>query len=292
MTTRTRLYSLIAAAGIALICLTGCSVQAQDATGGADISMAEPAYPDIAALEEDHAVMSKQAVQDASQPVSPSVIQEAWLTVEVAQVEESVKAAQQLVEVLDGRVDHRSLSRSGEEQHAGHASLTLRVPEDKLDTAMNDLGELGRVLHESVNATDVTLQRTDLAARLASLERSIEQLTALLDETTTVSEVIEIETALSQRQSDLDSLIAQLDVLDDRISYATIGLEFTQQQPNIPEPQTGFWGAIQTGFWSLVAFFQAVFLGLGYALPWIGVTVIIGVIIWMIIRGRRGQKRP
>lgn len=282
---------LVAVAGVALIGLTGCSAQASDSYGGTDVLMAEPAYPDIAVLDED-SLAREQSAQDVTGTVSPSIIQEAWLTVEVSNVEDAVESAQLIVEEQGGRIDHRSLSRGGDEHSAGHASLTIRVPDHQLDSAMADLGELGRVLHESVNATDVTLQHTDLSARLGSLEGSIEQLTALLDETTTVSEVIEIETALSQRQSDLDALNAQLDVLEDRINYASIGLELTKQQPNIPEVTTGFWGAIQTGFWALISLFQAAFLGLGYALPWISFAAVLALITWFIFRVRRKRNLP
>jgi Ca-activated chloride channel homolog len=202
-------------------------------------------------------------------------------------VAEPPQAADRLVSAVTdagGRVDQRS------EQSASSSptvNLVLRIPADKLDGVLSDAKRLGTVESMSIGHSDVTSQRVDLDARMAALQTSVNRLMELMGRAGNVADLLAAESSLTQRQADLDSLRAQRAALGDEISYATLNVTLTAV-PTLP--RTGFLGALQNGWRSVVSAANRVVLTVGFLLPWIPVLAVLAWIIVVVVR-RRSSRR-
>ena len=109
------------------------------------------------------------------------VIHTVELRLIVKDTQASLEAVQSLAGELGGYVA-RSRTWHTEEQLS--ASLTLRVPADRLNTALEKLRALAlEVDSESISGEDVTQEYVDLEARLRNEEAYEKELLALLTET-------------------------------------------------------------------------------------------------------------
>jgi hypothetical protein len=104
--------------------------------------------------------------------------------------------------------------------------LVLRVPADQFEQAMSRVEAVGDVSDRQVRAMDVTDQFRDLRARLANAESVRDRLLALLDQSDDVEKSLAIERELDRLTERIERLKGKLQLLSDRIAYATITIEF------------------------------------------------------------------
>lgn len=189
-----------------------------------------------------------------------------------------------------GRVDSRS-QQSASQSAQPTVDLALRIPADKLDGVLADAKKLGDVRSMSINHTDVTSQRVDLDARIAALQTSVNRLRELMGRAGSVADLLAAESSLTQRQAELDSLRAQRATLGDEIAYATINVNISTT-PTVP-PRTGFGGALQHGWQSLLSAVHAVVLTVGFLLPWLPVlAALVWGVVWVVRRRSSRRTAP
>ena len=173
------------------------------------------------------------------------------------------------------------------------ATLTIRIPADKLDGFVQQIGEVSNIISNKETSDDVTLQYTDMESRLKVLRTEEERLLAFMEEAKSVSEMLEIEKRLTEVQAQLDSLTSQLKVYDNLVDYGTIYLsvEEVEQYTEVPEKDPTMWQRISTGFvnsaknvWS---FLKGVVVVLIVALPYLALVAVAGIVVWLIIRRKR-----
>ncbi|KWX69163.1 DUF4349 domain-containing protein [Mycobacterium sp. NAZ190054] len=219
------------------------------------------------------------------------VVKTASMTVTVPDPSAAADEAAVIAERNDGRVDSRS-EDAGSSGGRAVTSIVLRVPADDLDEVLRQLKALGTVETATTTAEDVTTQRVDLDARIRALQTSVDRLLAIMSEARDPEALIQAESALSQRQADLDSLRAQREALGDRIAYSTIEASFHAEQIGGPAPERyeGFLGQVERGWDGLVAVAGGAVLLLGLLLPWLGVLLVVGLVIFGLVRAT--QRRP
>lgn len=192
-----------------------------------------------------------------------------------------------------GRVDNRTDSPATNDSGAS-GMLTLRIPADNLDDALEEIKAIGDLQHASLNATDVTDQVTDLDARITALSASVDRLLALIGTASSTADLIDLEGALSSRQAELDSLEAQRDAIGDAVEYATVTVEIASPAVVVGSAAPGdFWGGIVVGFTSLLTFVSGLLVVLGVLIPWLIVAVVIAAVVWLLVRRTRaGRGQP
>lgn len=204
-----------------------------------------------------------------------------------------IKAAGQVtdrVREVGGRVDSRT-EQPGTGDTAPEATLTVRVPADKTDKFIDGLSGVGRVTRMSTNRDDVTMQWEDLDARIKALQASVDRLRALIAGATNTADLITAEQALSSRQGELDSLTAQKRHLDDQVALSTLTIEITTEDKKSDAGPSNFWDGIVSGWHSLVDWLKDAVVFTGKAIPWLGFVVVIGAVVWGVLRGvRRARK--
>ena len=164
--------------------------------------------------------------------------------------------------------------------------LTVQVPVDDYDEAMEAARDAGEVVQMQQSTYDVGAQVADVDARIKALEASLARLTALMDEATDITDVITLEQAISQRQAELDALRAQQRDLENQTAMSQISLTLMSPQDAQnsvdPQPQQTWWESFLDGlsqFWSWF----------GQALLIISPLLIaMGIIAW--VRRRRTRR--
>jgi len=124
-------------------------------------------------------------------------------------------------------------------------SVSLRVPEPKLDVALDSLSQLGTVTSRSVSSQDVTEETIDVEARIQSLAAERDQLRALVQRASVLGEIFTIDRELARVQGELDSLERRLQHLRNTAALAELNAEFKKRRE--PGPVAAFFGAIGRG---------------------------------------------
>lgn len=154
------------------------------------------------------------------------VIRNARLSVESDDTVALVASVRQRVTALGGFVGAEEL-RSTEGGLVG--TMTLRVPNEQLDTALEEIDGLGQVVQRSLDSEDVTDRLTDLDARLTNLRALETELNALLAETrertSDASEVLRVFEQVNDVRLQVEVLDAQQAALRQRVGLATIVMD-------------------------------------------------------------------
>lgn len=201
-------------------------------------------------------------------------------------VTEPAQVADRLVSAASeagGRVDSRS-ERSGSPLQSGSpvVDLVLRIPSDKLDGVLAETKKLGVVRSMSIGHTDVTSQRVDLDARIEALQTSVNRLLQLMSRADNTADLLAAESSLTQRQAELDSLRAQRATLGDQVTYATINVNISAQPAMTP--RTGFLGALEHGWQSVLSTAHGALLTVGFLIPWLPVLTVLVLALVVVLR--------
>ncbi|MFD2796743.1 DUF4349 domain-containing protein [Promicromonospora vindobonensis] len=203
-------------------------------------------------------------------------------------VEDPFEAAEQiadLVEAAGGRVEARD-ERAGTDDEPGTASMTLRIPADRVSATLDALDELGDVRDRHVETVDVTGTAQDLDARIAALRTSTDRLRELMADADRTADLIEIEAELATRQAELDSRVSERSRLSDEVAMSTLNVEIVAEGTPAAQAQPGgFLGGLSAGWSALVSTFNVVVLVLGAIIPWLA----LGGLVLLVVVGVRRQ---
>jgi hypothetical protein len=107
---------------------------------------------------------------------------------------------------------------------------SLRIPADKLASAIAEFRALGKVETESQSGEEVTQQHADLAARLQNSRETEQRLRALLAERTgRIEDVLQVEEEMARVRGEIEQMTADQQALEHRVDFATIDLQLTEQ---------------------------------------------------------------
>lgn len=292
---RNRLAPLVAIAALAVGLLTGCAGGGGDASGSSS-SLSDSASKDGAGGTAEasraggtEAFAPDQEALPETNGTQQQVITTSDLTLQSDHPEEAAEEISQVAQRLGGSVESLSTYQASGDAPAG-ASLTVRVPSDQLDAAIDQFAKIGEVVSQTRSAQDVTTEYVDLEARIKALETSVKRLTDLMAGAATTSELIEAEGALTQRQQELDGLRAQLKALEGQVSEATIWATITASSVLPGGGPGSFWEGLIAGLHSIAAAGAGALVVLGIALPWLVVAAVIAATTVAIIRARRSRR--
>jgi hypothetical protein len=117
--------------------------------------------------------------------------------------------------------------RGDDEPSGGFGTLTLSVPADKLDSALDQLTRIGTVLRRNTSSQDVTSQYVDTESRLKTMRASVARVRALMTQAKDIGQVVTLEGEVSRREADLESLASQLDALKTSVERSTLAVSLS-----------------------------------------------------------------
>jgi glycine cleavage system regulatory protein len=222
--------------------------------------------------------------------VDREIVTTAHATVVARDPSAAARSLARIAEQAGGRVEQRS-EVAATEDAPGSASLVLRIPADRMTSAVEALSGVGEVRDITVETEDVTTEGRDLDARIAALATSTERLRELMGSAASTEDLLAVERELSERQAELDALTAQREQLSDQVAMSTLTVDVTSAPIAAAARQGGFLGGVSSGWEALVATLQGVVLVLGILLPWIAVAAL-GYLVFRLVRRRVRPATP
>ena len=151
--------------------------------------------------------------------VDRKIIQSTSVDVEVEEVGRNFQEVIRLAETFGGHVVSSSFSQVDDEQVA---DLTIRVPHDRYQEALNKIRLMGEVLNEKSDGNDVTEEYTDLQARLRTLEATERRYLELLAQANGVEEILLVQDRLDVVRGQIEQVQGRINLLDGLTELSTI----------------------------------------------------------------------
>ncbi|MBA1335107.1 MAG: hypothetical protein HPY66_0729 [Firmicutes bacterium] len=266
---------------------------AEDGAGG-QIKMGREMF----ALTADEAQPPQQVEQKEAE-AGRKIINNAELSLNVENFDESFRAIQQVVEKTGGfiqssnsYVSRSNVGEDGRDYKEGH--VALRIPGSEFYRALDEIEHLGKTTNKSVFGNDVTKQYMDMEARLKSKEVQEERLLDILSKAAKVEDILRIENELNRVRTEIEMYVSQMRDWDNLVQYSTINVFIREVEPKdkqVSPPKMGnLWDRVKKGFIlttnGILDIVEALIVGIGFALP----VIIIAGAGYLVWRGFRNKK--
>ena len=245
--------SLLTGSVVTLAGLTGC---ASDPSSSADMTGAAPERESAVAgnVAQTSTTSAQQSKTNSNKPPSEEeatqrtqLIKKAQLTLSVDSVEETIKQVREIVQEQNGDVLSLSNQRNGESSETDtyralgyqqSATLfTLRVPQDRFDSAVDAIAEIGEVTNRAITTEDVSSQLVDLQARISNSQQSEAALKEIMSRSGDIADVLEVSRELSKVRQEIEQMKAAQKNLQTQVRFSTISVSLSSaiaQTPNQP----------------------------------------------------------
>ena len=168
--------------------------------------------------------MPQQAEAAPVPRARPQLIKKAAMTVIVNSVSESIDAVSQIINQQQGDLIGLNERQPTRETSRHTASMTLRVPQNRLEVTIKELAKLGTVSNRNITAEDVGDRLVDFQARLNNLQRTEANLQKIMDRAGSIRDVLSVAQELNNVRQSIEQIDAQLKSLKNQVAYSTITL--------------------------------------------------------------------
>jgi hypothetical protein len=165
------------------------------------------------------------------------IIRNGQLTLTVKDTLAAQKEVEYIVAKLagEGAFVVSSNARASYEGASPYIDMTIRVPADQFDEAMDRIAGLAmNVEGRSENAQDVTAEYVDLQTRLESLEAARNRLLQIMKESATTEELLMAEQQLTQREAEIESIKGQMKYLSESARLSSVTVSLLPYRPDQP----------------------------------------------------------
>jgi len=248
-----------------------------------------------------------QTYAPAMAPVAENAITErmitrnANLTVVVIDPVQSVEDIGEMARSMDGFVVSSSFyvatfGESGQiETSAQYASITIRVPSDRLDEALAQIkADAVEVRNENVYSDDITQQFIDNESRLRNLEAAEEQLLEIMESATETEDVLNVFNELTRIRGEIEVIKGQLQYLQQSADTSSISIELIPDVATQPieverwQLQATFNKAVEALIATVQFFVRALIWIAIYVLP---LALVLALVVWLVVRAIRKRTR-
>ncbi len=265
------------------------------AAGTADGNSAEFMIEDSEAISEESKVMA----ESGSVELDEKLVKTVSMSIETKEFTACMDSLKAAATANGGYIENSDVNSSGYYNYNGtrNASVTFRIPADKLDAFLKGTEEKDKVVSKSENVENVTLEYVDVESRIKACKTERESLLELLKKAENVTDIISIRERLTTVNYEIENYSAQLRVLENRVSYSTVTVNIDEVQ-RVTEEENSLGAEIKNRFlesWdSLVEFFRSFVVwligGIPVLLPLAIVIVIAIIIIKKKIKKCRAKK--
>lgn len=220
-----------------------------------------------------------------------NVIKEADLELDLGETDlDAAQArARSLVRSAGGFIESSQLSD-------GTATMTFRVPAGDFEDVLARMRDLGEVTSENITGEDVSAEVVDLEARLRHWQAQEAAFLELMQRTSSISETIEIRRELGTIQQQIEQIQARMRFLEDRTSFSTLTLTLVTPAAGatpVDEEGAGTLSEAWDQAWdAALSVVGGTLIVLGALVPLSVIVGIPGLILWSVLRRRRGEAAP
>ncbi len=154
------------------------------------------------------------------EPADRMVVRNGFMEIVVDDVTSATQAVSNLAATFGGHVVSSSVYQ---ESGRTFGSVVIRVEAARFDGALSAIRALAvEVARETTSSTDVTEEYIDLSARKRNLERTEEQLLALMQEAGTVEELLNVQREVTRVRGEIEQLEARIRYLEQTSAMSLI----------------------------------------------------------------------
>jgi hypothetical protein len=190
-----------------------------------------------------------------------------------------------------------SFDVSGEPPAPRSIRATLKIPADRLDSALADIRKLGKVRQESQSSEDIGDAHRDLVVRISNAKREETRLLDILSRRTNrLSDVLEVEREASRVRGEIERMEAQELSMRNRVSYSTVSVaidEAYRAELTVAEQPLGrrLRNALVDGWRSATETLVAAILSMLVSGPtlfvWLLILALPAWVVWRLVRRAR-----
>ena len=307
-----KMTGTILAVGMACALLTGCGATSIDSYDSKSMSYM-PETSDYSGYDFDEgnvwsgnsyastedSIGEIPASESAQVRTDRKLIRNVSMDVETKEYDQLMLSLDARVESVGGYIEnmesYNGSSYSGY-QSARYASVTIRVPQDKLDSFLEAISGICNVVRRSDSVDDVTLTYVDMESHRDMLKAEQKRLLELLEQAESLEDILTIESRLTDVRYQIESMEAQLRTMDNQVQYSTVSVYISEVQELTPvvTPEKSAWERISEGFMNSLE-------SVGHGLAEFGIWLLIHIpqlVIWaaiiivivLLIKRRRKKK--
>ena len=246
---------------VASAVLTSCASAPQpSATSGAPASAplseasSQNAVGKMADTSASALISQSRSASPLPQGSQPQLIKTATLQITVKSVATGIEQVKAIAQQQQGDLlDLRDEIPTDSDSHRT-ASAQIRVPQAKLDAALQSLKALGSLDRQSITAEDVSTQLVDSQARLKNLRKTETTLLEIMGRSGGVSDVLKVAQELSNVRNQVEQITAQLTALQNQVAYSSIQLNLVEvsvsgrSQPAVGAQLNNTWESATSSF--------------------------------------------
>lgn len=240
-------FLTLIAALLVLSCLFGCGADSgyqSKAEAGYDNGVGETMAAELSD--------SVEGSQTAT-PVNQKLIRTIRMNAETEDMDALLSNVEARIGELGGYVEARNVyNGTSTYTRRRSASLTIRIPAEKLDLFVTNVSEVSNVITHTEETKDVTLTYVSTESRVKALETEETRLLELVAVAEDLDDLLTLETRLTKIRTELEEHKSKLRVYDSLVSYGTIYLqveevvEYTVVEEE--EPEKNAWQRMGEGF--------------------------------------------
>ena len=169
---------------------------------------------------------------EASKVLQPQdkIVRTFKLDVETQEFDDLIKKLDSEIGSLGGYVEESEIRGRSFYNSEGNrdASITARIPMDKVDEFVKAVGESANVVNRQESTENVTLQYMDIEGRKKVLEIEQDRLFDLLGKAESMETIITLESRLSEIRYELQYYGTTLRIYDNKVEYGTVDLSIRE----------------------------------------------------------------
>jgi hypothetical protein len=223
------------------------------------------------------------------------IVRSAQMRIVVGDTTKTVDAVTKAVEALGGFVAGSNIWREGELMRA---TLTLRVPSDKLTATLSSIRGLARrVDNETIASQDVSQEYVDLASNVRNLEATETELRELLivarKNSRKAADVLEVHQQLTMIRGQIEQAKGRMRYLSEVAALSSVSLEVVPDAITHPVVEPGWQplaiakNAVRALVGSLQSVATVAIWLLVYVVPVFGMLALVLVALWKLARRAR-----
>jgi hypothetical protein len=205
---------------------------------------------------------------------------------------------------LNGYVESSKISGRSfyDREGARVASVTVRIPRDKVDEFVNTVDQSANIIDKQETTENVTLQYADIESRKKALAIEQERLFALLEKADTLDSIIVLESRLSEIRYQLQNYETTLRTYDNKVEYSTVTMSIQEVEKLSPtvEIKQSLGTRIKNGFGETIYnisnglqnFLVWFVVNLPYLLIWTVIIAAIVLIARRVYKKYNGDDQP
>ncbi len=184
-------------------------------------------------------------------PDNQKLIRTVRMDAETEELEVLLKQVNARISEFGGYVEEQSIYNGSSKAtyRNRYASLTIRIPAEKLDEFVGSMAQISNVTSKNETTENITLSYIATESRIKALETEQTRLLELLAMAESMEDLLQIEARLTDVRAELEQVTSQLRLYDNQVSYGTVHLNLNEvvDYTQVEEPE-GFFERIGNGF--------------------------------------------